>query len=293
MKINRIKNYLNKFVFVLPSIILISGFTLYPLIFAFINSFKRYKLTQPNNIKFIGFENYIEIFKQKEFIEALIRTIGLTMLLVIVELLIGIIIAIVLSDSFKGHGIIRSILILPIAATPVIVGLTWKLMYDPRVGVINYLLNIIGIKGPLWLAYSNWALLAVIVMDVWQWTPFMVIILLAGILGQPKDLFEAALVDGANRYRVITKITIPLLKKVMGVAILIRASDVFRLFDQIWMLTRGGPGTATETLTVHIYRTGFSYFEIGKASAMSFIMLIIMMIFIIFAIKKINLLEET
>ena len=130
------------------------------------------------------------------------------------------------------------------------------------------------------------------ITDVWKYTSFMIIILLAGILGHPKELYEAALVDGAKMYQVYTKISIPLLKRVMGVALLIRLTDAFRIFDQVYALTEGGPGTSTETLTIHIYREGFRYLNIGTASTMSLVMSIFLMIFVLFMIKKINLLGE-
>lgn len=276
----------------MPALLLVIAFTLYPLGFSLLNSFKKFKLTAPNLTKYIGLQNYIDAFKNTEFVEALIRTLALTVIIVTIQLFLGIVFALILSKSFKGHGIVRSILILPLAATPIVVGLTWKLMFDPRVGVINYILSLIGIDGPIWLANTDTALLGIIIMQVWQWTPFIVVILLAGILGQDKGIHEAALVDGATNMQTIFKITLPLLNRVIGVAVLIRASDAFRLFDQVWMLTKGGPGTSTETLTVSIYRASFNYFDIGRASAYSFIMLIIMMIFFIFTVKRINLLEE-
>jgi multiple sugar transport system permease protein len=295
MKIKKVKKYkesFGRFLFLLPALLFVVFLTLYPLLFALFNSFRKYKLTQLSDVKFIGFNNYIKILTDRVFLEALVRTISLAAILVILELIIGLFIAIILSKSFRGHGLVRSILVLPIAATPVIVGLTMRLIFDTRIGVANYLLSLINITGPSWLFDKYWSLVAIIIMDVWQWTPFLVIILLAGILSQPKELNEAAIVDGANTFQVATKVTIPLLKKVMGVGILIRVTDTLNLFDQVWVLTKGGPGTATETTTIHIYKTGFSFFDFGKANAMSFIMLIIMMVFVLVIVKKIDLLGE-
>ncbi|MCL5987262.1 MAG: sugar ABC transporter permease [Actinobacteria bacterium] len=286
------RNLLTRLLFVTPAFLLVLGFTAYPLVFAFINSFRRYKLTQLRKVKFIGLANYVSALTNSEFLESLVRTISLTLILVVIELILGFIIATILSSSFKGHGLIRSILVLPLAATPVIVGLTWKLIFDVQIGVINYILSLMGINGPIWLADPKWSLIGVIIMDVWQWTPFMAIILLAGILGQPRDIYEAALVDGASSLQIIRRITIPLLSRVMGVAVLIRATDAFRLFDQVWMLTKGGPGTATETLTVHIYKTGFSFFDMGKAGAMSMVMLVLMMALVIPLVRRLRILED-
>jgi len=283
---------INKILFIAPALLLIVFLTMYPLVFSIVNSFRKYKLTQLDKVKFIGLDNYINILKDKVFLTALLRSILLTVIIIGIELLFGILIAIILSRSFKGHGIIRSILVLPLAVIPVVVGLTWKFMFLPEIGVINYILGLMGITGPIWLADPIWSLVAVIIMDVWQWTPFMVIIILAGILSQPKEVYEAALVDGANTVSVTTKITIPLLKKVLGVVLLIRTADVFRTFDQIWMLTQGGPGTSTQTLAVITYQTAFNYSDLGKASAMSMIMLIILVVFVILMLKKVDLLGD-
>jgi len=287
-------NNLNRVSFVLPALLLIGFFTGYPLVFSIINSFKKYRLNQPDAIRFIGFDNYITVFKDPLFLAALLRSIGLTVVIVGIQLIIGLFIAVILSRSFRGHGIIRSIIVLPIATTPVVVGLTWKFMFmTPSIGIINHLLDKIGISGPIWLADPLWSLIAIIIMDVWNWTPFMVIILLAGILNQPKDIYEAALVDGANNFKVTTKITIPLLKKVMGVILLIRIADSFRMFDQIWMLTEGGPGTSTQTLAVLTYQAAFNYSNLGRASAISMVMLVILITFLIIMLKKIDLLEDS
>ncbi|MHB8277323.1 MAG: carbohydrate ABC transporter permease [Candidatus Humimicrobiaceae bacterium] len=289
---NKVKKYFSKLVFVLPAMILVLSFTIYPIISLIINSFKHYKISDPGNIKFIGLENYFQILKDKVFLQSLLTTISLTIVAVLIELGIGMVIAIILSKSFRGNGAIRSLLVLPIAATPIVVGLTWKLIIEPRIGVLNYFLDKIFGKSPVWLGSQFLSLLTVVSMDVWQWTPFIIIILLAGILGQDKNIYEAALVDGANNFQTATKITIPLLKNVIAIAVLIRATDVFRLFDQVWVLTNGGPGTSTTTLSIYIYKTAFRFFNIGQASSASVIMMIILMTVVIIIIKKVRILED-
>lgn len=289
---SKVKKYFSKLVFVLPAMILVLSFTIYPIISLFINSFKRYKLSDLSNIKFIGLENYFQIFKDVVFLQSLLTTISLTIVAVLIELGIGMVIAIILSKSFRGNGVIRSLLVLPIAATPIVVGLTWKLIIEPRIGVINYFLDKIFGNSPVWLGSQFFSLLTVVSMDVWQWTPFIIIILLAGILGQDKNIYEAALVDGANNFQTATKITIPLLKNVIAIAVLLRATDVFRLFDQVWVLTNGGPGTSTTTLSIYIYKTAFRFFNMGQASAASIIMMLILMVVVIIIIKKIRILED-
>lgn len=286
------KGKLTKFLFTLPAIILVLIFGFVPLIYSFIFSFRRYILTNISANEFVGVENYINTFKDEIFIQSLVRTILLVTILLVSEFFIGLVVALLLSRGFKMQGFARTILLLPIATTPVIVGLTFKLMLDPFVGVVNYLLSIIGIKGPVWLGYPGSAIAAVVMMDIWQWVPFIAIILLTGILSQPKEIIEASVVDGASWIGTTTKITIPLLGPVATVVLLIRSTDAFRLFDQIWMLTKGGPGTNTETLTINIYKQAFQSFNIGRANAMAMIMMIISIGFIFFIIRRVKLLES-
>jgi len=285
--------FLNKFSFILPALFFIGAVVLVPIVLSIFNSFRNYKLTEPNNIGFIGFENYLEILKDKIFLEALFRTIELTIVVVAIELIVGLVIAIILSKGFKGNGIIRSLIILPLAVTPIVNGLNMRLLFDARIGVVSYFFNLLNIPIPeAMLANPKWAFGIVIIADVWKWTPFMVIIILAGILGQPREIYEAALVDGASMFKLYTKITIPLLKRVLGVALLIRITDAFRMFDQVYSLTGGGPGTSTETLTIHIYKEGFRYLNVGSASSMSLIMSVILITFVLIMVKKISLLGD-
>jgi multiple sugar transport system permease protein len=287
------KNFFQRFLFILPAVLLIGSIVISSILYTTFNSFKHYKLTAPDKTEFVGFENYVEIFKEKVFVEALVRTIGLTAAVVTIELGLGLIIALFLSRSFKGHRIVRSLLILPLAVTPIVNGLNMRLLFDARVGIVKYMFNVLHIPSPdAMLANPMWALGIIVITDVWKYTPFMIIIMLAGILGQPKAIYEAALVDGANMFQVYTKISIPLLKRVMGVALLIRLTDAFRIFDQVYALTEGGPGTSTETLTIHIYREGFRYLNIGTASTMSLVMSVFLMIFVLIMIRRINLLGE-
>jgi len=283
---------ITKVLFLLPALSIFMGVMVYPLIFALFNSFRKYKLTQLTNVRFVGFDNYVKVLTDHVFLEAILRTVLLAIVLVSVELAIALFLAVILSKTFRGHGLVRSVLVLPIAATPVVVGLTMRLIFDARIGVTNYLLSLIGISGPMWLFDEFWSLASIVLMDIWQWTPFLVIVLLAGILSQPKELHEVALVDGASSFQITMKITIPLLKRVMGVGVLIRSTDTLNLFDQIWMLTKGGPGTATETTSVHIYKAGFRFFNFGIANAMSWIMFLIMMVVVLVIVKRINLLGD-
>jgi len=287
------RNFFKRLLFILPAVILIGSIVVSSILFTTSNSLRSYKLTAPDKTEFVGFKNYIEVFKEKTFVEALIRTIGLTATVVGLELGIGLVIAIFLSRSFKGHGVVRSLLVLPLAVTPIVNGLNMRLLFDARIGIVKFIFNILHIPSPdAMLADPTWALGIIVLTDVWKYSPFMIIILLAGILGQSRELYEAALVDGANMFKVYTKITIPLLRRVMGVALLIRLTDAFRIFDQVYALTEGGPGTSTETLTIHIYREGFRYLNIGTASTMSLVMSLFLMTFVLVMIRRINLLGE-
>jgi multiple sugar transport system permease protein len=159
--------------------------------------------------------------------------------------------------------------------TPVVIGLIWKYMFNPENGIINYLLHFLKIEGPIWLGEPKPAPLAVIIVDIWQWTPFVFLLLISGLGSLPQEVYEAARVDGANQMQVLRFITIPLLMPFMLVALLIRFIDSFKIFDTIFVMTRGGPANATETLSIYTYKVGLNFFNMGYAATLSYVILII------------------
>ncbi|MBI3695359.1 MAG: sugar ABC transporter permease, partial [Acidobacteria bacterium] len=180
------------------------------------------------------------------------------------------------SREFRGRRVLRSILLIPMLLPPVVVAVIWRLILNPEFGVLNGTLRSLGFNTAklTWAASEKTAMLSVILVDVWQWTPFMFLLLLAGLQGLPVEPFEAAVVDGASGWQVFRRLTLPMLRPVIAIAVLLRGMDLLRVFDQIFILTQGGPGFATETVTLYIYRTAFRFYNFGYAAAMSFVLLV-------------------
>ncbi|HAN94245.1 MAG TPA: sugar ABC transporter permease, partial [Firmicutes bacterium] len=178
------------------------------------------------------------------------------------------VIALILNRDMRGKNVIKTLFLLPMVATPVAVGMVWLLMYEPSIGVINYFLRMLGLPQGLWLASPAQALGSLILVDVWQWTPMITLIVLAGLAALPSEPYEAALVDGASTLQSIRLITLPLLQPTILAAMTLRAIDAFKTYDIIYTMTQGGPGYATETLNIYSFVLGFQYFQMGKASAL-------------------------
>ncbi|UCE55918.1 MAG: sugar ABC transporter permease, partial [Desulfobacterales bacterium] len=196
-----------------------------------------------------------------------------------VEMIFGIAIAFLLNGLRWFKGIVRGLLLLPLAAAPAAVGLIWRYMYHPDFGVYNGIMSMFGLPERNWLGSTTLALPSVMVFDIWQWTPFVAIITLAGLQSLPKEPFEAAELDGASIWQVHRRITFPMLAPVLTLVFVLRSIDAIRLYDPIVMLTHGGPGTATETLTYYLYRIGLKFFRLDQASAMSILFLYATIVF--------------
>jgi len=191
------------------------------------------------------------------------------------EFLLGLGLALLLNEQIRGRGLFRASLLVPMMLPTVVVGVVWRLLLNPNFGAINGTLKQAGINtdGLTWTASPRLALLAVIAVDVWQWTPFVFLILLAGLQAIPQEPYEAALIDGSNRWQTFRHVTLPLLKPAILIVLLLRTMDLLRVFDQIFILTEGGPGFATETISLYIYRAAFRFSDFGYAAAMSFVLL--------------------
>jgi multiple sugar transport system permease protein len=183
--------------------------------------------------------------------------------------------ALLLNQQIRGRGVFRASLLVPMMLPTVVVGVVWRLMLNPNFGAINGTLKQLGIntEGLTWTASPRLAFLAVIAVDVWQWTPFVFLVLLAGLQAIPQEPYEAALIDGSSRWQTFRHVTLPLLKPAILIVLLLRTMDLLRVFDQIFILTEGGPGFATEMISLYIYRTAFRFFDFGYAAAMSFVLL--------------------
>jgi multiple sugar transport system permease protein len=260
-------------------------FTLFPIVYLFWVSLQS---VSGQRMRFTGLDNYGLVAGDSTFWDAVRVTAFYVVATTGTELVLGFGLALVLSRRLRGLGVIRTLLIIPMAMTPVVVGLTWRLLYTPPFGLVNYSAALVGIDLPPMLTDPVLAFVAVVLVDVWQWTPFMMLLVLAGLQSLPNEPFEAAAVDGASRLQALRYLTIPMLRGIVLVAIIFRGIDAFDTFDTIYVLTRGGPGTATQTLTMFDFFEAFRWFHFGYAAAVAVVMLALLWFVSFGAIRSIG-----
>ncbi|KIL35089.1 hypothetical protein SD71_15680 [Cohnella kolymensis] len=273
-----------------PGIILLLLFAIYPFVFLLKISFQEYSPINAVN-PFVGWDNYKELFQSKIFWNALWVTAVFVFCTVFLEFVIGFGLAVILNRLTVGQRIYQSIILLPIAMAPTVVGLMFRFMMNEQYGVLNYFAEMFGFSRTAWLSDLNYALPALVLTDVWQWTPFMMIILLAGLKGLPDEPYEAALIDGASSWQSFRYITIPQMSRIIYIALLLRTIDAFRIYDTIYMMTKGGPLTKTSTLSWIVYDRGIKFLDFGYGAAICVVMLILVVSLITFILKKIDLFE--
>jgi multiple sugar transport system permease protein len=209
------------------------------------------------------------------FRTAMVHTFVYAVMALSCEFVLGLGLALLLNQRIRGRAFFRASLLVPMMLPTVVVGVVWRLMLNPNFGAINGALKQLGVntENLTWTASPRLAFLAVVAVDVWQWTPFVFLVLLAGLQAIPQEPYEAALIDGSTRWQTFRHVTLPLLKPAILIVLLLRTMDLLRVFDQIFILTEGGPGFATEMISLYIYRTAFRFFDFGYAAAMSFVLL--------------------
>lgn len=269
-KLNR-RNFL---IFMLPSLIALLLVLAVPLVYSMITSFFDTNLKYRGLGDFVGLQNYIEVLKDKYFLDSVKTTVVFTVCVVVMEFLTGLGIALLLNNITKARNFFFTIIIVPMMITPIAVGLIWRLLLHSDLGIVNYVLSLIGISGKAWLADSSIALKTVMFIDIWQNVPYMVLVILAGLVTLPTEPYEAAAIDGASRLQSFFNLTVPMMIPTFSVVLLLRTITALKTYDLIFVLTRGGPGTTTEVISYHIYQQAFRYLEIGKASAMSYLLLL-------------------
>jgi len=274
---NQFRKERNKFIILMlmPATILLVGLTLFPFIVSLILSFTDYSLLRPGQTKFIFLDNYIELMKTDEFWIALRVTVVFTAFAVFIQVVLGVVFATLLHNENTNVSLLRTLYLLPLAITPIAATFTFRLMFNPSLGVLNYFMKLLGLEPQAWLASPNTALFSLIIVDTWQWTPFILLICLGGLASLPSEPFEAAKVDGASSWQIFTKITVPMLYPFIGLALLFRSIDAFKTFDIIYVLTSGGPGILTRTLNLYAFKHGIEYLSMGYAGSIAIVMLII------------------
>ncbi len=261
------------YLFLAPSVVLLLVLTVYPLFYVARISFYR---STPTGEVFVGADNFLRLLRDPFFFQSLWQTLLFIVGALSLEFLLGLALALLLDSHIRARGLWRSLLLLPMILPPVVVGVIWRLIYNPNFGVLNGLLQALRLDTSrlTWLADPAVALAAVILVDVWEWTPFVFLILLAGLQAIPEEPYEAARIDGSSAWQTFRHVTLPLLAPAILVALLLRTMDLLRLFDQVFILTQGGPGFATETISLYIYKTAFRFFDFGYAAAMSLALLV-------------------
>jgi multiple sugar transport system permease protein len=265
------------YLFILPAVVILFGVAIFPLIFSLSTSLTNFTFALPR-VEFIGLKNFAKIFKDDYFWNGLKLTAIFVAASTTVSLIVGFAIALLIDRLLKGAAIIKTIVLFPMVVPSIVVGIMWLLMFMPDFSVINYFLEMLGINPPQWILTPGWALVAVLIAYIWQWTPFFILMITAGLAALPIEPYEAAVVDGASWIQMVRFITVPLLRPIILLTIVIRMMDAFRVFDQVFVMTAGGPGRSTQVLSLVIYLSGIRYRYLGYASAMSWIMLIIIIV---------------
>ncbi|PYM83641.1 MAG: hypothetical protein DME09_10355 [Candidatus Rokuibacteriota bacterium] len=265
---------LSKYAMVAPSVVLIVSLTIFPILYLLWISLLDWDLQRAGRA-FVGLANYAGALQDRRMWEALAHTLLIMAVAVTAELVLGLVLAEVLAGALPGKRVVIPLLILPVIMSPIVAGYGWRMLWDTQYGPINQLLGwLLGRPVTLvWLINSKTVYFSLIVTEVWQWTPFMFLALLAGLVAISPEIHEAAAIDGAGRWQRFWQITLPLIRPLMLVALLIRALDVFKIFDTVFSLTFGGPGTFTETITLYVYLLGFRNFRLGYTAAMAVLVL--------------------
>jgi multiple sugar transport system permease protein len=262
-----------------PAAVVLALITLFPALFAIWTSLFDYSLGHPLNRHFVALGNYAHaLFQDPDFWLSLINTIYFTICAVTIEAVLGLALALLVQRELHGQGVIRTLVILPMIMTPVAVSLMWSLLYNPSLGLFDYLLKQIGLPPLLWISNPATAMPSVILVDVWQWTPFMFLVILAGLSSLPQEVLDAGDVDGTSGWQRLWYITLPLLRPVLGIALLFRFMDALKTFDIIYTMTGGGPGQVTQTLNLYVYMQFLKFLNIGYASAIGMIFVILIVL---------------
>jgi multiple sugar transport system permease protein len=266
------------FAYPAPAVATLFLIVIIPIVFNLYLAFNKWTigLGQP---RFIGLGNFLELLSDERVLNGVMVMIYFSGLSLTLEMVLGLLIAVYFNRQFKGSEVVQAIYILPFAATPVAVALIWRIMLNPEIGVLNYLLRSVGLPTSLWVSSPQTVIPALVMVDVWKWTPMITLIVLAGLKSLPHEPYEAARVDGASALQIFWYITLPLIRPVLIAALMLRSLDNLKEFDMIYTITQGGPGIASETLYLYSYMVGFSFFKAGYGSALMVVVFLIVLVF--------------
>jgi len=276
----------NYWPFVIPALVVIAAVIVFPWVFTLWMSVNSWTLGQP--AVFAGLDNYVRLFTDFRFWESLWHTALYTLLAVVAPLFFGTLAALIFDAQFPLRGFLRGIFVMPMMATPVAIALVWTMMFHPQLGVLNYLLSLVGIGPQEWIYNQTSVIPSLVLVETWQWTPLIMLIVLGGLAAVPREPFESAEIDGANAWQKFRYLTLPMIAPFLMIGVIIRSIDAVKSFDIIYAMTQGGPGTASETINIYLYNTAFSYYDIGYASAMAviFFVIIVALSFVLMMVRQ-------
>ncbi|WP_370159478.1 carbohydrate ABC transporter permease [Limimaricola soesokkakensis] len=269
--------YRQKYLFLLPGLIALTAIILFPLIFTIRVSFSGWDVYNPG-LSWAGVKNYVRLFEDTRYWSALSRLSLLAIATVLIQYVLGFALALMVWKDVHARRFFRVLFLVPMMTTPVIMSVIWRTIFHESLGPLNPLLDAIGLGGQPWLSSPGWAFAAVMIVEIWQWTPFMFLLLLAGLLSLPSEPYLAAKIDGAGPVRTFFSVTFPGLAAISVGALLIRLIEASKILDTVYVLTSGGPGEATETASYYIYIRGLRDFQIGYSAALSITYLVIMIV---------------
>lgn len=277
--------------FLSPTMILLLLIAIFPLIWSLYLSFTRYSVITSSSAgpQWIGLQNYAELLRDRDIWSRFTTTARFVVPAVVIELLLGFALALLLNRNFKGRGGVMTLMLMPMMLSPVVVALFWRFMLRADTGIVNYFIrDVFHVPAVFWLTSLKVAMWSVVLVDVWMWTPFMMLISLAGLSAVPRYLYEAADVDRASAWFKFRHITLPIIAPLLLIGVLFRTMDAYKLFDTVYVLTGGGPGRATQVLSVYLYQLAFRDFNTGKGSALGYIMLIVIIALANLLIRVLN-----
>ena len=263
------------YLFVAPALVIVGAVIIFPWVFTVWMSAFDWKIGSVAH--FVGFDNYAGLAKNQRFLEAIVHTFYFTALAVVVPLFLGLVAALIFHREFPFRGVLRGIFTMPMMATPVAVALVWTMMFHPQQGVLNYLLSLVGLPPSLWVYSPTWVIPSLVLVEIWHWTPLVMLIVLGGLAALPTEPYESARLDGATEWQLFRYITLPLIAPFLIVAAVIRTIDALKAFDTIYVISQGGPGTASETINIYLYLQAFAFYNVGKASAVVVVFFVVIL----------------
>jgi len=274
-----------RILFPLPAVLFVVIMMLFPVVYTIFLSFTNWNLTSGSPLRFVGLKSYIRVLNEPRFLQALGRTFSFTAISVTVETILGLAFALLLNREFKGKGLVKLFLLLPLVATPVAIGIVWNLFFDPTIGLANWVLTSIGLPKLAWVASPDTVIPSLALVDIWQWTPMITLIMLSGLASLSPEPYESAKVDGASAVQIFAHITMPMIMPTLLTAMILRTVDALKTYDIIFAMTGGGPGYASETLNVMAFKYSFEYFRMGQSSVILVFLFLIVLAFSLLIMK--------